>query len=557
MKYNTFRSFAVVMALFWRLDLSVCGRYNNNNNNDRQLLFGIRSHPYHPFLLFTTVRGGGGDDEDNNPLRGGESANLSLSKAPEVFNKTKTTTTDQQEENTETTTNVSSSTREKLFNEKQRVMEEDELKLLDHQDNNETANVSRLRQEMNKKKEEEELILLDQEKNGTETNATNTTTTTPPTVPTFHTWSDMVEQPLFPHPALLEDDQQENVNTTNTTSTVNASTAQLRFSMLKEGDGSQEDPDGIPTRYLIAHKQNREKALAAFQHTCEWRKEHAIDTILLEPQTNFDICRQIFPIFLPGRDTEGHLIIVQRPGMVDLHKANEFNITHDEILMHYLYLVEYAWNLLDPSPLPPQGLMTTILDCQGVRFGMFQDKEFRTFGSRLVKIMSDHYPTRSYKTLIVHAPKWIKMAFNLVKPLMRESTRKKIIILNTGPEQDRYLKELLGGDNVPAYLLSDNNNNNHNHNKKVDDDKRKKNKKNSSLKKEETVEDYSEIEHELRLVASVGLGNIHKLETNKVEESTTTTTSTTSVVEKETTSSVSQGQEESSTTTTTTSTLSS
>jgi hypothetical protein len=271
----------------------------------------------------------------------------------------------------------------------------------------------------------------------------------------FSTWSDLIEQPL--------DD------------------SKLSFPMTKQGDGSQDDPDGIPTRYLIAHKQNRDKALAAFQHTCEWRKEQDIDTLLNRPQPNFDVCREIFPVFLPGKDSEGHLIIIQRPGMVDLQKAHDHNITNDEILMHYLYLVEYAWNLLDPSPLPPDGLMTTILDCQGVRFGMFHDKEFRIFGKKLVKIMSDHYPTRSYKTLIVHAPKWIKMAFNLVKPLMRESTRKKIKILNTGPEQDRILKELLGGDNVPSYLLSENHTN------------------------EEVKEEPSEIERELQLAASVGL----------------------------------------------------
>lgn len=358
------RSFAAVLALFWRLDVSLCSRHHTFWSQTRERLFGI--HQLTSRSLFS--------------LRAGQ-------------------------------TNISSTT----------LLEED---------------VST-----------EELSSLDDSNSST----------------TFTTWSDKVAQPF------VENDS-----------------SSLTFSVVKDGDGSQDDPDGIPTRFLIAHKQNREKALAAFQHTCEWRNEHEIDTILTRPQPNFDICREIFPIYLPGKDSEGHLIIVQRPGMVDLEKSHDHNISHDEILMHYLYLVEYAWNLLDPSPLPPDGLMTTILDCQGVRFGMFQDKEFRTFGSKLVKIMSDHYPTRSHKTLIVHAPKWIKLAFNLVKPLMRESTRKKIMILNTGPQQDRILKEVLG--TVPAYLLSEK--------------KDGKEDANSILVEEPP----SEIEQELRLVARVGLG---------------------------------------------------
>jgi hypothetical protein len=258
----------------------------------------------------------------------------------------------------------------------------------------------------------------------------------------------------------------------------------VSFSINRTGDGSEDDPDGIPTRYLVAHKQNREKALKAFHKTCKWREDHGIGTLLSNKVENFHKCREIFPVFIPGRDPEGHLIVVQRPGQVDLRKAKEENISEEEILKAYIYMVEYCWNLLDPSPLPPNGLMTTILDCHGTSFANFKNKEYRSFGKKLVKIMSDHYPTRGYKTLVINAPKWIKMAFNFVKPLIRESTRKKIVILNSGPEQDRILKEVLGGEDLPAYLLREN-----------------------SKEEVENVKP-SEIEKEMRLLASVGLNQL-------------------------------------------------
>lgn len=263
-------------------------------------------------------------------------------------------------------------------------------------------------------------------------------------------------------------------------------TADLTFAVAKDGDGSGEDPDGIPTRYMIAHKQNREKANAAFQKCLQWRKEHNIDTILVEPHKTFELCSEIFPIYFPGRDPQGNLIVVQRPGMVDFVKAKEKNITTDDILMHYIYMIEYAWNLLDPLPLPPKGLMTAILDCQGVKLSLFRDKEYRTFFMKCVSTMSDNYPTRSFKTLVINAPKWIQMAYNVVKPLLRESSREKIMILKTGVEQDEILKEVLGGgDNLPSYLRSE---------------------KVSSGDDEIPL---STIEKEMKLVAAVGLKNLY------------------------------------------------
>ena len=253
------------------------------------------------------------------------------------------------------------------------------------------------------------------------------------------------------------------------------------FTIIKPGDGSEDDPDGIPQRYLIAHKENREKAKEALDATLAWRVQEKVNTILQEPHESFELCQTIFPVYLPGRDKEGHLIMVQKPGKVRLDIAEQHNITEDQVLRHYLYVVEYIWNLLDPSPMPPDGLMTSIIDCDGVGMDMFSNQQFRSFGKKLVAIMSNHYPTRSYKTLIINAPKWIKLAFNLVKPLMRESTRKKITILNAGPQQDAILRELLGcGDDLPSCLARD---------------------------KDDSAKDLSDIEKELRLVASVGLGS--------------------------------------------------
>jgi len=72
-----------------------------------------------------------------------------------------------------------------------------------------------------------------------------------------------------------------------------------------------------------------------------------------------------------------------------------------------------------------------------------------------VKTMSDNYPQRSFRTLIINAPSWFETLYKLVKPLLRESTKRKISIAKKGPKQDAALIEILGIESVPKELLHD------------------------------------------------------------------------------------------------------
>ena len=226
----------------------------------------------------------------------------------------------------------------------------------------------------------------------------------------------------------------------------------LIFAASKPGDGSESDPDGLPTRFLKMQKGNRDKAKAAFDTTVQWRNDLEINSILSRPHPKYDICKRVFPAYIPGRDVSNNVIVIQRVGMIDFKLGKHNNITGDDLLMNYVYLVEYCWNILEPGP--PDGVMTTVMDLKNVHFSTFRDKEIRQFLKKFVKTMSDHYPSRSFKTLIINAPSWVNMAYKLVKPLLRESTRQKITVMNGGANQDKSLIELLGKNSVPREILS-------------------------------------------------------------------------------------------------------
>ena len=233
----------------------------------------------------------------------------------------------------------------------------------------------------------------------------------------------------------------------------NKSASYLTFAASKVGDGSESDPDGLPLRFLNMQKGNREKAKLAFNATVAWREKHNVNTILSKPHPTFDICRQCFPIYVPGKDVAGNVILVQRPGKIDLKLAREHNVTEDDIILHYVYLVEYCWNILHPGP--PDGVMTTIIDLKGLGLSTFRDTNSRNFVIKFVKTMSNHYPQRSYKTLIINAPSWITAAYKLLAiPFMRASTREKISFHYRGKKQDETLRKFLG-DSMPKELLHD------------------------------------------------------------------------------------------------------
>ena len=228
--------------------------------------------------------------------------------------------------------------------------------------------------------------------------------------------------------------------------------ASLVFAASKPGDGSESDPDGIPTRFLNMQKGNRQKARAAFEHTVQWRKENNVDSILKRPQPKFDLCKRVFPVYVPGRDRQNNIVVVQRIGLIDIELAEKNDINGDDLLWYYIYIVEFCWNIVEPEP---SAVMTTILDLKGVRLKTFRDGKIRDFIRNFVGAMSENYPNRSHRTLVINAPNWINSAYNLVKKLLRKSTREKISILNGGGKQDSVLIEVLGADHVPRELLTE------------------------------------------------------------------------------------------------------
>ena len=227
------------------------------------------------------------------------------------------------------------------------------------------------------------------------------------------------------------------------------------FSLYQTGDGSETDPDGIPTRYLRMQGNERDLAAIALNKTLQWRRDHDIDNLLAKPHSKFDLCKAVFPHYFIGRDKGNHILFVQRPALLDLDKAKAIGLSMDDLLMHYVYVNEYLWQILEAED--PFGEMTSVIDMTGIKIAVLRRKTLVAFVKKLVSTMDSHYPQRAHKTLVLNAPKWFNVLFKLLSPLMRESTKKKIEIHSRGRKQDAVLKQYLGEkatDVLPADMWS-------------------------------------------------------------------------------------------------------
>merc|ERR1712232_1332012 len=94
-------------------------------------------------------------------------------------------------------------------------------------------------------------------------------------------------------------------------------------------------------------------------------------------------------------------------------------------------------------------LMTSILDLTGIDLSILRKKEQIKLAARFISTMDAHFPQRSYRTLVINAPRAVGTMYKIASPLLRESTKQRIQIYGKGEEQDEALRPLLSDCPIP------------------------------------------------------------------------------------------------------------
>jgi len=229
-------------------------------------------------------------------------------------------------------------------------------------------------------------------------------------------------------------------------------TAGYNFPLFANHDSFEGDSSAaVPFRYYEAHQKSDETARKAVLASLKWRRDHEIDTILGRGHPNFDVAKRILPHYFVGRSAvSNHVVFVQRPGLADMALAKHNHVEPQDMLDQYAYVFEYCWNILHANDQTTKegdaDLMIGIMDLQGLNLSVLRKTDLIDFGKRFVGMIDAHYPTRAHKTIIVNAPGWFSMLYKIISPIMRETTKEKIVLFSAGQGQNDALEAALGKD---------------------------------------------------------------------------------------------------------------
>eukprot|EP01084_Bolivina_argentea_P244389 409405_1 len=210
-------------------------------------------------------------------------------------------------------------------------------------------------------------------------------------------------------------------------------------------DGYPKDLE-IPIRYIKGMEGDEEEARRRWITTLEWREEFKVDSMMDEPQPNFDVIKKYYPHFMYNISKEGCCMYYEVPGKINLKELRQNGVDVPMLIRHYAMITEFLWWKIDPSD---EGKLLTVLDLTGVKISQFVG-EVREFMEKAAKLISAHYPERSYKILIINAPWWISAVWAVMSPLMHANTRAKVHM--SGKKNINELAKYVDLDMIPAIV---------------------------------------------------------------------------------------------------------
>lgn len=191
-----------------------------------------------------------------------------------------------------------------------------------------------------------------------------------------------------------------------------------------------------------------EEAQAKWAKTLEWRREQGMDQILTAaPPQDFTWIMEHFPTgFMHLPDREGNNVVIDQYGKVHLAALTSHGITHDALLRHYMFQLEYLWSVASPRE---TDLITLIMDIKNVTFDQITPETVALVKAR-VRIGCEHYPNRAARIVVTNTPATLMTAFRLVSPMLSEATKSKMIFLSADDLARGGLREFVAPEHLPV-----------------------------------------------------------------------------------------------------------
>jgi len=184
-------------------------------------------------------------------------------------------------------------------------------------------------------------------------------------------------------------------------------------------------------RFLRARQFNLKKASKMLEDTCEYRKQHQPDRLLVTDHVN--ICKQGLG-FVQGVDKMG------RP-VVWYYFCNHDPAQHAQAWDFCVALLEMAIRALPPG----SDGVTVCFDLTGYSRKNSDIK----LAIKIVQTLQNHYPERMGMTLFMNAPTVFWLLWRVIRPFLDARTSAKILFVDGSNWQDK-LHSLIDRTQLPA-----------------------------------------------------------------------------------------------------------
>jgi hypothetical protein len=204
-------------------------------------------------------------------------------------------------------------------------------------------------------------------------------------------------------------------------------------------------PKELPLRFLRAGKGDPAEGLRRYEATLAWRKAERIDTILREPCPQFDLIKRHYPHHYHLRGRQGEPVFYEQSARTNVKALREGGVTLELLLRYYTMITEFEWQVLERNDLATS---IFIIDLDGIRTRDFVG-EAVDFVKKALAVSAQHYPERGGYIFVINVPRWFKLIWRVVRPLVDRDTLRKVYILRGKDEILRSLQERISIENIP------------------------------------------------------------------------------------------------------------
>lgn len=235
-------------------------------------------------------------------------------------------------------------------------------------------------------------------------------------------------------------------------------------SLVPEGMEGEYLTDLVCYRFLKGWKFDATKASTELNAMLQWRKDNTMDDLRArigamtpaqreEEWPHLAKLRTCFPCSFHGEDDSGQPISLERAGKIDLDALMR-GFTFEQLQQYFRFDFEYREWLLTKLTAERGQLVRQcrVVDLSGLGKHHVNVSAL-TMLKKLLAEGTANYPESLGTMFIVNTPWAFNLMWSGVKPLLKESTQKKINILGT--EYKEALLKAIKAENLPKFLGGD------------------------------------------------------------------------------------------------------